>query len=118
MKPNPSPQTGPATALAQLLTEHPELQRIRWSLEQDGMLLGTAMYLDVDVRPVMAAFAEVLGGTPYESTFTQDEDGERFSSYLSTVWRDVLLSVTLGCPAELVAPVLALPAEWSAKQVA
>lgn len=101
----PSPQHAPAVALMELITEHPELQALRWSLCPDGLLTGTAMYLDVDVRPLMAAYVDALGARPASDVVTRSEGSEpRFTSWLYVVWRDVPLSITLGCAASLVAP--------------
>jgi hypothetical protein len=106
LKPNPNPQRGPATALAQLLAENPALPPIRWALDADGHLSGSAMCLAVDARPVMAAYAAVLGGTPDEHWHAQPGKAPSFSSWLFTTWRDVPVSVTVGCSAEL-APAVA-----------
>ncbi|MEC3993957.1 hypothetical protein VSR01_10550 [Actinacidiphila sp. DG2A-62] len=114
MNTNRSPQTGPATALAQLLSEHPELPPIRWSLCPDGLLMGSAMRLETDARPVMAEFVAVLGGAPVEATSSSVQGDLIFSSWLHTTWRDVPLSVTLGCAAELASAPVGLPVAWSA----
>jgi hypothetical protein len=107
-----SSQRGPAVALAQLLSEHPELPAIRWELAADGHLSGLSMYMEADVRPVAAAYAVVLGGVP---DTRWHEDTELCTSWLYTTWRDVPVSITLGCSAEF-APgaVTALPQAWHA----
>lgn len=98
MKTNPSPQQSPVTALAQLLAEHPDLTPIRWEISAAGHLSGLAMCLAFDPRPAMAGYAAVLGGTP-DAVWSPETGG--FSTWLSTTWRDVAFSITLGCRAEL-----------------
>jgi hypothetical protein len=106
-----SSQRGPAVALAQLLSEHPELPAIRWELAADGHLSGLSMYMEADIRPVMAEYAAVLGGVP---DTRWHEDTELCTSWLFTRWRDVAVSITLGCAPEFAPGVVTgLPSAWS-----
>jgi hypothetical protein len=95
------PQLGPATALVQLLTEHPELQRLRWSISPDGHLSGSAMTMAEDPRPAMAAYAAALGGKHMEFWPTDASVQQMFSIWLHVAWRDVELSLWMGCPVAL-----------------
>lgn len=97
-----NPQAGPAIVLAQLLTEHPELHRLGWRLSPNGGLIGSDMRMDADPRPVMAEFIAVLGGKPLD-VLTSAGD---FASWLPTAWRDVQVSISLGCPAGVLAPLV------------
>lgn len=111
-----SSQRGPAVALAQLLSEHPELPAIRWELAADGHLSGLSMYMETDIRPVAAAYAAVLGGVP---DVRWHEDTELCTAWLWTTWRDVPVSIMLGCAAEFAPGVVTgLPVEWSVAGVA
>lgn len=101
-----NPQAGPAIALAWLLTDHPDLLPLRWSVSPDGFLAGSAMDLPCDPRPLMDAFVAVLGGRP-QTVWSADGS---CSSWLPTRWRDVELSVTLGCAAGVLAPLLTVVA--------
>lgn len=102
---NSTSQLSAATALAQLLTEHPELPVLSWTVNPTGWWAG-AKYDGFDARAAMAAFVAVVGGEPYEMRrpATEDEPGEeRFSTILNARWRDVGLYLSMGCDAALVA---------------
>lgn len=119
-KPIPSPQHGPAAVLLELITEYPELTPLRWTLGCDGHLMGNALDLGVNVRPLMAAYMDVLGAVrPLDVVYTPKGGEPQFSSWVHVVWRDVPLSITLSCAAALTeeqpagVPV-SLPTEWCA----
>lgn len=94
-----SPQLGAAIALQQLLAEHPELQTAAsWRVDRDGLLSGTVAHrAEQDMRPVMRAYAEVLGGQVHEDVVREDEDDARLSLSLYTMWRDVRVNVWASC---------------------
>jgi hypothetical protein len=110
-----NPQHGPALALAQLLTEFPELPTLRWGIGPDGHLSGAAFELD-DLQAAVTAFTTVLGGKASPSM--HEKDGVSWMSVsFWPVWRDVQFYITLGGHA--VEASVSLPVEWSAaKQVA
>ncbi|MEU3282140.1 hypothetical protein [Streptomyces antibioticus] len=99
MKSNPNPQTGPLTALAQLLSEHPELPPLDWSVTASGFLHG-AWSGDEDVRPLIDAYAAVLGGEPSDYSYTRS-GGRRAGFALKAVWRDISFDVWVSGPARV-----------------
>lgn len=91
---SPNPQHGPALALLQLLTEHPELPTLRWGIGPDGHLSGAAFELD-DLQATVDAFTRVLGGKASPSL--HDKDGVTWMSVsFWPVWRDVQFYITRG----------------------
>jgi hypothetical protein len=100
-------QLSAATALLQLLTEHPELPVLGWTINPTGWWSG-AKYDDAgfDARAAMAAFVAVVGGEPHEMRRPADENEageERFATVLNARWRDVDLYLSMGCDAALLA---------------
>jgi hypothetical protein len=100
-----STQISAATTLVQLLTENPELPRLRWTINPDGWFCGSLYEDHVDARTAMAQFAAVLGGEP-NGFRRPSEDGEsgseRFSTVLTVTWRDVRVHLAMGCDAAFV----------------
>lgn len=96
---NPIPQLAPAMALVELLREHPELQAASWRVDRDGLLSGTVAYdADHDMRPAMAAYAEVLGAPLSEQQFTSPQaKAECLSFTVFATWRDVKVNVWASC---------------------
>lgn len=92
-----TPQAGPAMVLAQLLTEHPELPHLEWGLYPDGLLRG-ALFGDTDVRGVLGAYQEVLGGTVHATRY-EHAGAVRYREYLTVTWRDVQLTLCVSGPA-------------------
>lgn len=93
----PSPQRTPATALAVLLNDNPDLPPIDWTLSKDGKLSG---YISGpgDLSTVFDAYERVLGGGKAAVGF--EYRGKRqVSHYLHTMWRDVPISVDVLCDA-------------------
>lgn len=96
MKTNLSPQATAATALVQLVTEHPELSAfMSWSiLRSDGAALtgcvheGGLASLDVCQR--------ILGGSVKVLPAKREERGDLH--ILSAVWRDVQVEVLVSVP--------------------
>ncbi|WP_326768586.1 hypothetical protein OG978_32345 [Streptomyces sp. NBC_01591] len=97
MNNKPSPQLGAATALVQLLSENPHLPMLDWTLPEGGApLMGAIVDAGVDMRPVVAAYAEVLGGTIRELEFIGSA-GLMYSASLYVTWRDVRIQVKAIC---------------------
>ena len=92
-------QSSAALALAQLLTEHPELAPANWQLHRDGVLSGTvAVHADSgELHAAMEAYAAVLGGTVHEQHFQSREAGPSQSVSLHATWRDVQVAVWGSC---------------------
>ncbi|MDX3398389.1 hypothetical protein [Streptomyces sp. ME01-18h] len=101
------PQLGPSTALVQLLSEHPELAPATWRIDRDGLLSGTVAYnADFDVRPAMAAYADVLGAVLHEQPVTHQ--GETHATFhVFATWRDVQVNVWASCAAAAVGSAVA-----------
>ncbi|MEU9760237.1 hypothetical protein AB0D98_10815 [Streptomyces sp. NPDC047987] len=99
MNNKPIPQLGAATALVQLLTENPHLPVLDWSLPEDGgPLTGVVLNPAVDMRPVIDAYAAVLGGVVRELEFVGSA-GRMYSASLYVTWRDVRIHVKGICAA-------------------
>ncbi|WP_329424057.1 hypothetical protein [Streptomyces sp. NBC_01268] len=96
MSTNRTVQLGAAMALVELLKEHPELAAAGWSLDAvTGSLNG---FVHEESVTALEAYAEVLGAevTPGLSYVF---DGRTVSPYrLSTVWRDVPVSMAVTVP--------------------
>ncbi|MEU9792944.1 hypothetical protein AB0E27_20340 [Streptomyces sparsogenes] len=92
-----SPQIAPATALGQLLQEHPELPPLEWSIPRTHGVLRGVLYADDHPFEVLRAYAEVLGGAIRPG----DRPGDEFESCglrrrmhrLTATWRDVTVVV-------------------------
>lgn len=102
---NSTSQLSAATALVQLLQEHPELPELFWTINPGGWWCGSR-YNDFDARAAMAEFVAVVGGEPHEMR-RPAEDGEPgetvFTTVLNVTWRDARLYLSMGCDAALVA---------------
>jgi len=106
-----NPQAGPAIALAQLTQENPSLPGLMWTIHPDGYLSGTAQEKDVDVRPVLPAYQQVMGGHVDELRYVREGTGElRYSAVLVVTWRDVRFYLSAACPARLTAEFGQVPA--------
>lgn len=107
-----------ATALAQLLADHPELPALDWTISARGVLTGSKFSIE-DLPAMAAAVVGPLGGSSYESSFTSGKDGLPHPVvHVDAVWRDVAVAVTLGglVPVGSSAPA-GLPLAWSAAAV-
>lgn len=132
MSTKPSPQIAPATALGQLLQEHPELPQLEWSIPRTHGVLRGVLYADDHPFEVLRAYAEVLGGAIRPGTGPGDEFEScglrRRVHRLTTTWRDVTVvveaSATVGlCGAQYLPGRLAeqrhqmsdaaVPSEWA-----
>lgn len=92
----PSPQHAPVLALLELVTEHPELSPMSWSLSADGHLSGALFDLS-DMDAVFASVTAVLGGDSTMRSEHEKADGSRWRSVqVWSVWRDVRVHVVLG----------------------
>ncbi|WP_413102280.1 hypothetical protein [Streptomyces sp. Inha503] len=97
MSKKPSPQIAPATALGQLLSEHPELPPVEWTVPRTHGVLKGALFADDHPFEVLRAYADVFGGSIRPDT----SPGAEFESAglvrrvhrLTTTWRDVPIVV-------------------------
>lgn len=111
----PNRQLTSATALAQLLTDHPELPALDWTINKRGVLTGSQFGVE-DLPSLTEEITGVLGGTSHESWFTSGKDGLPHPVvHVDAVWRDVPVALTLGGAAPAVAA--GLPSEWTATAV-
>lgn len=99
-----NPQLGSALALAQLLTEHPELPIASWSI---GPILGDLHgHLHEESFAPVRAYMAVLGGTIRGAKRNRRVgDHEVRTHWLSTVWRDVPVEVAFDLPVASSLPV-------------
>lgn len=98
------PQSGPFTALAELRAEHPELPPLDWSVTASGYVHGAWSDMDEDVRPLVEAYAAVLGGVPVDMPYSRE--GRRRQGFgLKTVWRDISFDLWVSGPAVVAVPV-------------
>ncbi len=90
-------QISAATALVQLLTEHPELSgHVSWSIPRSGPALVGCIH--DGGMPVLSECAEFLGGT-VRAGRAYETGGQRMRQHvLSAVWRDVPVEVLLSLP--------------------
>lgn len=89
LKPTHNPQRGPAQALLELLTEHPELPSLTWNIASDGILRGNLH--GADVHDVAQLWAGTLGydlDGPFGYRFPS---ASRAFQAIHMVWRDVEL---------------------------
>jgi hypothetical protein len=97
MKRDSSPQLAAATALVELLTARPELDRITWTVgEQPGVLIGHHIG-ENGTGELVDAVAEITGGTVARSTANRGEDRQG-AAHLVTVYRDVPVKVWASYP--------------------
>jgi hypothetical protein len=91
-----STQISAATALVQLLAEHPDLPEATWSIGTVIPDLHGHMYGGMSD---LAAYAEVLGGSVRAAENTYELRGQRVRRHtLKTVWRDVPVEVAVALP--------------------
>jgi hypothetical protein len=93
-----SSQLSAATALVQLLTEHPELsEHMTWSISRSGPVL--CGFIHDGGMPVLADCAEFLGGSirADDSTYVTGKQEMR-THVLASTWRDVQVQVLLPLP--------------------
>jgi hypothetical protein len=95
IQPTQNPQHGPARALLELLSEHPELPELSWNIDvADRTLYATGN------RDALAAWAVVLGVEPMKPLTFKLSSGEPLTSYrLVADWRGVKVSVGFYAPA-------------------
>lgn len=94
--PTRSPQLGAALALVQLLQEHPELSAAGWSIDSlTGSLHG---FVHEESSEALVAYAEVLGTTVKQGMPYVFEERTVYPFRLSTVWRDVYVSMAATVP--------------------
>ena len=92
-----STQLSAATALVQLLQEHPELPEAGWSIGSIIQDLHGSLYGGMES---LSAYAEVLGGSVRAAADTFELRGQRVRRHvLKSVWRDVPVEVAVVLPA-------------------
>jgi hypothetical protein len=101
-------QISAALALTQLLQEFGDLPPLAWRISNreglSGELSGGGMF--PDPGPVVAAWADALGGAVVETPF--QFDGEPHVEFVvAMVWRDVRVRICLSCPASAATAVAA-----------
>jgi hypothetical protein len=102
-----STQLSAATALVQLLTEHPELsEALSWTVARsEPALIG---YVHDGGMPVLAKCARILGGSVRASDKTYQRGSQVVRQHvLSSLWRDVPVQVLLSLPVAQTAQVAA-----------
>jgi hypothetical protein len=83
-------------ALTQLLQEHPELSAAGWSIDAlTGSLNG---FLYEESRAALEEYADVLGATVQEGVSYVFNGRTVYPFRLSTVWRDVQVSMAATVP--------------------
>ncbi|MFJ3100298.1 hypothetical protein [Streptomyces sp. NPDC086835] len=91
-----NPQASAATALSQLLTEHPEIADLTWSITTLGVLEGE-QHAETGHGQVVDDCAQILGGTAAHTVLTRA--GDRLGlAQLTTTWRDVPVHVWASYP--------------------
>jgi hypothetical protein len=102
-----STQLSAATALVQLLTEHPELsEALSWTISRsEPALIG---YVHDGGMSVLAECARILGGSVRASDKTYQRGSQVVRQHvLSSLWRDVPVQVLLSLPVAQTAQVAA-----------
>lgn len=99
---SPIPQLGPVLVLQALLTEHPELPPMHWSLDADGRISGSLGNTDrlndlpgVSLRTVIEAYARALGTVADEPTRYGRDGKHHVSQHIRTTWRGVPLHLAV-----------------------
>ena len=105
MKNHPIPQLGAATALVQLLEEHPELPTAHWSVGKVVPVLGGHLH-DCGMD-ALDAYASALGGSIRAGQDYMADGEMRRNHVLTSVWRDVRVSILLSLPAPVTSAVSA-----------
>lgn len=90
-------QLSAATALVQLLSEHPELsEHMSWSVSRtNAVLVG---FVHDGGMPLLAECADILGGDVQSGQAYEGADGRKRQHVLSAVWRDVRVEILLSLP--------------------
>jgi hypothetical protein len=89
-------QLSAATALVQLLTEHPQLPQAGWSIDSVvGELRG---FVHTDSIAGLAAYQDALGGSVRAANAFMDRGRTLRRHVLTAVWRDVPVEVVVALP--------------------
>ncbi|MFE1192861.1 hypothetical protein ACFW6E_08680 [Streptomyces olivaceoviridis] len=95
-------QLSAATALVQLLTEHPDLSdHLTWSITRTTPTLTG--YIHDGGMAVLADCAEWLGGSIRAGRVWESRDGRLRQHVLTTTWRDVPVEVVVSVPVRALA---------------
>ena len=97
-----STQLSAATALVQLLTEHPELsEHMSWTVSRTApTLVG---YIHEGGMRILADCAKFVGGSIRAGGEYENGDGRVRQHVLSSVWRDVPVEVVVSVPVRALA---------------
>ena len=91
-----SPQLSAATALVQLLTEHPELPEAGWSI--GSVFPDLHGFVHSDVMEALDAYRAVLGGEVHVANCYEVRGRTLQRHVLAAVWRDVPVEVVVALP--------------------
>lgn len=91
-----SPQLGAALALTELLKEHPELAAADWSIS--SLTCSLHGFLSDEPATALEAYAEVLGAKVTEGVPYVFDGRTVYPFRLSTVWRDINVSMAVSVP--------------------
>ncbi|MEU1373044.1 hypothetical protein ABZ442_05185 [Streptomyces triculaminicus] len=106
MNTQPNPQLAPAMALVQLLTDHPDLTVVRWSVDPGTLRGYVCGPLDGNWKALHAC-ADLFGATARPRKGTYEALGIRLRTYeITTIWRDVPVEIAVSIPADLHDPAL------------
>ncbi len=95
MKTQPISQLSAATALVQLLQEHPELPEAGWSI---GVLSDLHGFVRTESMAVLDAYQRVIGGSVQAANRYEDRGRTLRRHVLRAVWRDVPVEVVVSLP--------------------
>jgi hypothetical protein len=93
---NNSTQLSAATALVQLLQEHPELHAAEWSF--GSVVPKLCGFLYRGDMAALAAYADVVGGSVRADATYEDRGVTLRRHVLSAVWRDVSVEIVVSLP--------------------
>jgi len=91
-----STQLSAATALVQLLMEHPELPEAGWSI--GSIFAELHGFVHTDSMAGLVAYQDVLGGDVYAANCYEHLGRTVQRHVLNTVWRDVPVEVVVALP--------------------
>ncbi|UOB09142.1 hypothetical protein MQE23_08760 [Streptomyces sp. HP-A2021] len=93
---NNSTQLSAATALTQLLMEHPDLPEAGWSI--GSVMAELRGFVHTDSLAGLLAYQEVLGGDVHVANCYEHLGRTMRRHVLNAVWRDVPVEVVVALP--------------------
>ncbi|MFJ8538101.1 hypothetical protein [Streptomyces sp. NPDC093591] len=91
-----STQISAATALVQLLKEHPELPEAGWSI--GSVITELRGFVHTDTMAALVAYQDVLGGDVHAANCYEHLGRTLRRHVLNAVWRDVPVEVVVSLP--------------------